>query len=35
MISMFKEQRDAYEVEQARAQQKYLDDIFMARRHRG
>jgi flagellar export protein FliJ len=34
MINMFNEQRDAYEVEQARSQQKYLDDIFMARRHR-
>jgi flagellar FliJ protein len=34
MISMYKQQRDAYELEQARAQQKYLDDIFMARRHR-
>ena len=34
MISMYKERRDAYELEQARAQQKYLDDIFMARRHR-
>ena len=34
MINMFKAQRDAYEVDQARAQQKYLDDIFMSRRHR-
>jgi flagellar FliJ protein len=34
MINLFKEQRDAYEVEQTRAQQKYLDDIFMGRRHR-
>jgi flagellar export protein FliJ len=34
MINIFNEQRDAYEVEQARSQQKYLDDIFMARRHR-
>ena len=34
MINMFNEQRDAYEVHQARAEQKYLDDIFMARRHR-
>jgi hypothetical protein len=34
MINLFKQQRDAYEMEQARAQQKYLDDIFMARRHR-
>lgn len=35
MINIFHEQRDAYEVEQTRSQQKYLDDIFMARRHRG
>jgi flagellar export protein FliJ len=34
MINMFNEQRDVYEVDQARSQQKYLDDIFMARRHR-
>jgi flagellar FliJ protein len=34
MINMRNEQRDAFEVEQARSQQKYLDDIFMARRHR-
>lgn len=35
MINMFNEQREVYEIEQARSQQKYLDDIFMARRHRG
>lgn len=34
MINMRNEQRDAYDVEQARGEQKYLDDIFMARRHR-
>jgi hypothetical protein len=34
MINMFNEQRDAYDVEHARGEQKYLDDIFMARRHR-
>jgi len=34
LISMLHEQRSAYELEQARTQQKYLDDIFMARRHR-
>jgi len=34
MINMQREQRSVYELEQARAQQKYLDDIFMARRHR-
>jgi hypothetical protein len=34
MINMFSEQRDAHEIEQGRSQQKYLDDIFMARRHR-
>ena len=34
MINLFNEQRDMYEVEQVRAQQKYLDDIFMGRRHR-
>jgi flagellar biosynthesis chaperone FliJ len=33
LINMKREQRTLYEVEQARAQQKYLDDIFMARRH--
>jgi flagellar FliJ protein len=35
MINLFNEQRNAYEVEQTRAQQKYLDDIFIARRQRG
>jgi len=34
IIDLFRKQRDAYEQDQARAQQKYLDDIFMARRHR-
>ena len=34
LINLFNEQRDLYEVEQARLKQKYLDDIFMARRHR-
>jgi flagellar FliJ protein len=34
MINMRNEKRDAYELENARSQQKYLDDIFMARRHR-
>jgi flagellar biosynthesis/type III secretory pathway chaperone len=34
MINMRNEQRDVYDVEQARGEQKYLDDIFMARRHR-
>jgi flagellar biosynthesis chaperone FliJ len=34
MIDLFNQQRDVYEVEQVRAEQKYLDDIFMARRHR-
>jgi flagellar FliJ protein len=33
MVNLFNEQRDAYEMEQARGEQKYLDDIFMARRH--
>lgn len=35
LINMYKEQHDAYEVTQVRVQQKFLDDIFMARRHRG
>jgi flagellar FliJ protein len=35
LINLFNEQRDAYEVDQTRAQQKYLDDIFIARRQRG
>jgi flagellar export protein FliJ len=34
MLSLLRSQRSAYELEQARKQQKYLDDIFMARRHR-
>lgn len=34
IINLFNEQRNAYEVEQTRAQQKYLDDIFIARRQR-
>jgi hypothetical protein len=34
LISMKREQRAAYELEQVRTQQKLLDDIFMARRHR-
>jgi flagellar export protein FliJ len=35
IINLFNKQRDAYEVEQTRAQQKYLDDIFIGRRQRG
>jgi flagellar FliJ protein len=35
MINLFNEQRNAYEVEQTRAQQKYLDDIFIARSQHG
>ena len=34
MTDMSNKQRDMYEQEQARAQQKSLDDIFIARRHR-
>jgi len=34
LISMKREQRAAFELEQARNQQKSLDDIFMARHHR-
>ena len=34
MTDMSNKQRDVYEQEQARAQQKSLDDIFIARRHR-
>jgi len=34
MLSMLRAQRSAYELEQARTQQKYIDDIFIARRHR-
>lgn len=34
ILNMMHKQRDAYDQEQARTQQKYLDDIFIARRHR-
>ena len=34
LINLEDEQRTAYELAQARAQQKYLDDIFIARHHR-
>jgi flagellar export protein FliJ len=34
LIDMRNRQRDAYLQEQARLQQKYLDDIFIARHHR-
>jgi flagellar FliJ protein len=34
LLNMAAEQRSAYELEQARAQQKFLDDIFIGRRHR-
>ena len=34
MINLFKEQRDAHELDESRREQNYLDDIFMARRHR-
>ena len=34
ILNIQHEQRDAYEQERARTEQKYLDDIFMARRHR-
>ena len=34
LISMKRDRRTAYELEQARTQQKSLDDLFMARRHR-
>lgn len=34
LISMKNEQRTAYEMEQSRTQQKSLDDLFIARRHR-
>jgi flagellar export protein FliJ len=33
LIDMRKQQRDAWVQEQARMEQKYLDDIFIARRH--
>jgi flagellar FliJ protein len=35
LINLADEQRAAYELAEARAQQKYLDDIFIARHHRG
>jgi flagellar FliJ protein len=35
VLNMKHEQQDAHEQEQTRAQQKYLDDIFIARRQRG
>ena len=34
LINLANEQRTAYELAEARAQQKYLDDIFIARHHR-
>jgi flagellar export protein FliJ len=34
LTDMSNKQRDIYEQDQARAEQKTLDDIFMARRHR-
>jgi flagellar export protein FliJ len=34
LTDMLDKQRDAYDQEQARAQQKNIDDIFTARRHR-
>jgi flagellar export protein FliJ len=34
LTDMLEKQREAYEQEQARNQQKQLDDLFMARRHR-
>lgn len=34
VTGMLKEQREAYDEEQAREQQKQIDDLFMARRHR-
>jgi len=34
ILNMMRDQKNAYEQEQARAQQKYLDDIFIARRQR-
>lgn len=34
LSDMFNEQRDIYEKESTRTQQKQLDDIFIARRHR-
>jgi hypothetical protein len=34
MLNLQRDQRAAYELRQARVEQKFLDDIFMARRHR-
>ena len=34
LTDMLEKQREAYELVQARNQQKQLDDLFMARRHR-
>jgi flagellar biosynthesis chaperone FliJ len=34
LTDMMEKQRDEYDQEQSRAQQKQLDDMFMARRHR-
>jgi len=34
LINLKREKRELYDLDQTRAQQKYLDDIFMARRHR-
>ena len=35
LTNMFDEQRSLYEQEKTRTEQKILDDIFMARHHRG
>ena len=34
LSNMFEKQREAYDQEQTREQQKQLDDMFMSRRHR-
>ena len=34
LINLKREKHEIYDLEQTRAQQKYLDDIFIARRHR-
>jgi len=34
LSTMLEKQRDVYDLEQTRARQKQLDDLFMARRHR-
>jgi flagellar FliJ protein len=34
LINLCNEQREIYDLEQSRAEQKYLDNIFMARRQR-